>query len=351
MDVDLEVRQRYGQGARERVEELCCPVSYDASLLQKLPAEIVERDYGCGDPSRYVRSGETVLDLGSGGGKICYMAAQLVGSGGRVIGVDLNDEMLALARRYQAQMAGVLGEDRVSFRKGRIEDLALDLEEVSRYLAQHPVSGLQEMEAYGRWETEQRRTSPLIADNSVDLVISNCVLNLVEDASKARLVGEIFRVLKPGGRAAISDIVADREIPLRLKENAELWTGCLSGAFEEAAFLQAFRDAGFIAVMMDKWDPNPWRVVEGITFRSATLLAWKPQEERVVLRDHGVIYRGPMALVEDERGGRFPAGKRVAVSRDQYLRLTSGPYTDHFIGIPPDGEVAVSAPVSGGGCC
>jgi len=102
MNVESSVRERYSEGAKDRQESLCCPVDYDSGLLAMLPDEIIEKDYGCGDPSRYVHAGDVVLDLGSGGGKICYMAAQLVGKGGQVIGIDMNDDMLALARNYQA---------------------------------------------------------------------------------------------------------------------------------------------------------------------------------------------------------------------------------------------------------
>src|SRR3989338_7176898 len=134
MDVQTEVLRRYSEGAEERQAELCCPVDYDAKLLRLLPQEIVEKDYGCGDPSRYVREGDVVLDLGSGGGKVCYMTAQLVGEHGQVIGVDMNDDMLALARKYQAEMAIKLGGERVRFVKGYIQDLALDGDAMESYL-------------------------------------------------------------------------------------------------------------------------------------------------------------------------------------------------------------------------
>jgi tRNA A58 N-methylase Trm61 len=105
MNVESSVLARYSQGAQERQEALCCPVEYDRELLKLLPQEIIDKDYGCGDPSRYVRDGDTVLDLGSGGGKVCYIAAQLVGPRGRVIGIDMNDDMLSLARKYRADMS------------------------------------------------------------------------------------------------------------------------------------------------------------------------------------------------------------------------------------------------------
>lgn len=333
--MESHVRERYTGGAQVVEPALCCPVSYDPSLLALLPAEIVERDYGCGDPSRYVRPGDTVVDLGSGGGKICYMAAQLVGPAGRVIGVDMNDAMLELARRYQPEMSDKLGGDRVVFRKGRIQDLALDLDRVSDYLHANPVTDLASADAFQQWQETQRRESPMIPDNSVDLVISNCVLNLVDDHLKGQLVAEIFRVLKPGGRVAISDIVSDAPIPAGLKKDPTLWSGCISGAFEEAEFVRAFREAGFCGVAYDKWDAAPWQVVEGIEFRSVTLTAFKRPVSTQTERGHAVIYRGPLACVEDELGNRYPAGERIAVSQEVFSRLSEEPFADHFIRIAP----------------
>src|SRR5574340_1310043 len=109
LNVEQVVRERYAAGALRREESLCCPTRYDDRYLAVIPAEILERDYGCGDPTPYVQEGQTVLDLGSGGGKICYIAAQIVGPSGRVIGVDMNGEMLALARRHQPEIARRLG--------------------------------------------------------------------------------------------------------------------------------------------------------------------------------------------------------------------------------------------------
>ncbi len=329
------VLDRYSQGARATQPSLCCPVNYDSALLKLLPQEILDKDYGCGDPSRHVRAGDTVLDLGSGGGKICYMAAQLVGPRGRVIGVDMNDDMLALARQYQAEMAEKLGGDRVRFVKGYIQDLALDLEAQGRWLADHPVRAHGDLAAFEAWRERQRRQRPLIADASVDLVISNCVLNLVDDAHKRQLVGEIFRVLKPGGRVAVSDIVSDEPVPAGLKADPALWSGCISGAFQEQEFLQAFADAGFLAVAYDQWDAAPWRVVEGIEFRSVILTAVKGAGTPCLDYGHAVIYRGPYAQVRDDEGHVFPRGERMAVCERTYRFLAEGPYRNDFIGIPP----------------
>ncbi len=335
MDTTSIVLDRYTGAAQAPEPALCCPVSYDPALLALLPDEIVAKDYGCGDPSRYVREGDTVLDLGSGGGKICYLAAQLVGAEGRVIGVDMNDEMLELARRHQEEMAERIGGDRVRFVKGRIQDLALDVAEMEEYLRRHPVRSAADLDALGAWQDGQRRERPLIADASVDLVVSNCVLNLVDEREKALMVEEIFRVLRPGGRVAISDIVSDEPVPAHLRADPELWSGCISGAFEERDFLQAFLDAGFLAVRYDKWDAEPWRTVEGIEFRSATLTGVKGSGEACLDVGQAVIYRGPFAEVWDDEGHVFPRGERMAVCERTFRFLTEGPYGNDFIGITP----------------
>lgn len=335
MDVQTSVLDRYSQGAKEREAALCCPVDYDQNLLKILPREIIEKDYGCGDPSRYVRAGDVVLDLGSGAGKICYMAAQLVGERGQVIGVDMNDDMLALARKYQPEMARKLGGDRVRFVKGKIEDLALDLEALEDHLKTHPVDNTRDLAALQAWQTTQRNKRPLIADSSVDLVISNCVLNLVDEARKQQLVREIFRVLKPNGRVAISDIVSDELIPVHLKNDPLLWSGCISGAFQEQEFLRSFQEAGFLAVSYDKWDAAPWQVVEGIEFRSVTLTAVKGAGTACLDYGHAVIYRGPFSSVTDDEGHVYPRGERMAVCERTYKLLTEGPYKNDFIGIAP----------------
>lgn len=335
MTVEQSVRSRYSEGAFERQESLCCPVDYDPELLGMLPGEIVEKDYGCGDPSRYVRPGDIVLDLGSGGGKICYMAAQLVGPEGRVIGVDMNDDMLDLARRYQPEMAEKLGGDRVRFVKGYIQDLALDVAAMEEHLVEHPVTDAAGLAGLRAWQVAQRRQCPLFPDASVDLVISNCVLNLVDDAEKPQLVREIFRVLKPGGRVAIADIIADEPVPEILKRDPALWSGCLAGAFQEQEFVAAFAAAGFAGIRLDKWSESPWRVIEGIEFRAATLLAVKGQGRECFDYGHAVMYRGPYAEIRDDEGHIFPRGERIAVCERTFRFLTGGPFKDDFIGFEP----------------
>lgn len=335
MNVTRAVMDRYSQGAAEVQPALCCPVDYDTSLLALLPQEIIEKDYGCGDPSRYVHAGDTVLDLGSGAGKICYMAAQLVGDQGHVIGVDMNDDMLALARKYQDEMAKKIGGHRVRFLKGRIEDLALDVTALERYLQKNPVRSAGDLTALENWQDRQRHEQPMIPDASVDLVISNCVLNLVHDTDKQQLVRDIFRVLKPGGRVAISDIISDEVVPAHLKADPDLWSGCISGAFQEQEFIKAFTDAGFIAVCYDKWDVQPWQVVNGIEFRAATLTATKGTGTACMDVGHAVIYRGPYVSVNDDEGHVYLRGERMAVCQRTFKLLTEGPYKNDFIGITP----------------
>src|SRR5713101_7735065 len=219
------VSRRYAAGAKERADKLCCPVNYDSAYLKVIPCEVIERDYGCGDPSRYLREGEAVLDLGSGSGKICFIAAQIVGPKGKVIGVDMTDEMLEVARRNAPTVAERIGYANVEFRKGRIQDLALDLEQLDRQLEQSPIMNAASFLSADELAEELRVKQPLVASDSVDVVVSNCVLNLVEPKSKRLLFDEIFRVLKKGGRAVISDIVSDEEVPEEMQNDPELWSG------------------------------------------------------------------------------------------------------------------------------
>jgi ubiquinone/menaquinone biosynthesis C-methylase UbiE len=339
LNVESAVRTRYSAAAQTKVEALCCPVEYDRQYLKVIPQEILERDYGCGDPSRYLRPGETVLDLGCGAGKICFIASQVVGPSGRVIGVDMNDEMLALARRHQRAVSGAIGYENVEFRKGRIQDLALDLDRFESELKARPIGDLAGFLAAEARAEELRLTHPLIASESIDVVVSNCVLNLVEPGSKEKLFRELFRVLKKGGRAVISDIVSDEPVPEELQADPELWTGCISGALTEEGFLQAFVDAGFYGLQLLKWDPTPWRTVRGIEFRSVTVEAFKGKQGPCFERNQAVIYRGPFKEVLDDDGHRLERGRRYAVCDKTYQLFRKAPYRDCFEFVEPRAEV------------
>lgn len=340
LDVLDAVRNRYSQGAREFVPELCCPVDYDASLLEVLPEEILERDYGCGDPSRFCRPGDRVLDLGSGAGKICYMASQLVGEKGHVIGVDTTPEMLELARSHQDGIARRIGWKNTEFQNGVIQDLALDRDKLGAFLAEHPVRNLADLAALEAETQRLRKEEPMIADGSIDLVLSNCVLNLIDNADKQKLFREIHRVLKRGGRCAISDIVSDQDVPEKLRGSAELWSGCISGAIREDRFLQAFSDAGLYGVEIVAYQEKAWAIVEGTEFRSMTVVAHKGKEGACYEHNEAVIYKGPWKQVIDDDGHVFRRGERSAVCRKTFGIMRSEPYAPSMLPIPPLAEIA-----------
>ena len=231
---------RYSPAATTVEPALCCPVDYDAKWLKAIPQEVIDCDYGCGDPSKYVREGETVLDLGSGAGKICFIASQVVGKEGKVIGVDMNDAMLEVANRFAPVVAQVIGFANVEFHKGNIVNM-----------------------------------QDVVEDNSVDVVVSNCVLNLVSNNEKPALFKELYRVTAPGGRAVISDIVSNEDVPTEMQKDDYLWSGCISGAMKDDAVVEAFADAGFDEITVVKHETDPWQTVNGIEFRSMTVVACK----------------------------------------------------------------------------
>ncbi len=341
-DVESSVRDRYAQGAQQVQPALCCPITeYEGQYLKNLPAEIIEKDYGCGDPSRYVGEGETVVDLGSGAGKACYIMSQKVGPGGRVIGVDFNDAMLDLARKYQKPLAETFGFANVEFRKGRIQDLALDLDRVQQWLDENPVSSIEQMAAYESHCAQLRDNQPMIETGSVDVVVSNCVLNLVKPEDKGQLFSELFRVLKRGGRAVISDIVCD-ELPTEaIMQDADLWSGCIAGAYREDHFLEAFEEAGFHGIEILARHDEPWQVIDGIEFYSVTVQAFKGKQGPCLERNQAVMYKGPWKQVRDDDGHTYPRGKRMAVCDKTYKLLTgpNSPYASSIIGIEPKAEV------------
>jgi arsenite methyltransferase len=329
-EVEQAVSERYGAGAQAVEAALCCPVDYDPRFLTVIPQEVLDRDYGCGDPSTHLRAGETVLDLGSGGGKICFIASQVVGAEGRVIGVDMTDEMLDLARSAEPKVAEAVGYSNVEFRKGKIQDMRLDVGATEDYLAAHPVTDFASLAAYEAFVQKQKVERPLVADASVDAVVSNCVLNLVAHDEKPALFAEIFRVLKRGGRAVISDIVSDVEVPEHLRADADLWSGCISGAFQEEAFLQAFADAGFYGITLDKRDSAPWQVVEGIEFRSVTVVAYKGKQGPCYDHGQAVVLKGPWSAVLDDDEHVYERGVPTAVCAKTFEILSRAPYGEFF---------------------
>jgi ubiquinone/menaquinone biosynthesis C-methylase UbiE len=226
MDIKEQVREKYGEAAL-RVKSggssccgsapssQCCvdPITsnlYDSSETGAIPEEAVLASLGCGNPTALARlnPGETVLDLGSGGGIDVLLSAKRVGPTGKAYGLDMTDEMLALARENQRRT----GVDNVEFLKGEIENIPLP-------------------------------------DNSVDVVISNCVINLSVDND--RVLRETFRVLKPGGRFAVSDVVTRGHVPAGVRQNILLWVGCIAGALEDSEYAAKLAKAGFDAIELE----------------------------------------------------------------------------------------------------
>ena len=224
MDTKTAVEEKYGAAARavrESGSVACCdpglkccdPITtnlYDEAEKSGLPATAVLASLGCGNPTALIelKAGETVLDLGSGGGIDVLLSARRVGPTGKAYGLDMTDDMLALARENQRQ-AGV---ENVEFLKGEIENIPL-------------------------------------ADASVDVVISNCVINL--SADKGRVLREAFRVLKPGGRFAVSDVVVRGEVNEEVRRSMLLWVGCIAGALEEGEYGAKLAEAGFNKILIE----------------------------------------------------------------------------------------------------
>ncbi len=220
MEIKEVVKEKYGQaalrvytggssccGASAAQDGCCDPITselYDAAQTGELPQEAVLASLGCGNPTALAQlhPGETVLDLGSGGGIDVLLSARRVGPAGKAYGLDMTDEMLALARENQRKS----GLENVEFLKGEIEQIPLP-------------------------------------DNSVDVIISNCVINLSGD--KDRVLREAFRVLKPSGRFAVSDVVTRGEIPADVRKNILLWVGCIAGALEDREYTAKLAAAGF----------------------------------------------------------------------------------------------------------
>ncbi|HNC98863.1 MAG TPA: methyltransferase domain-containing protein, partial [Myxococcota bacterium] len=211
-------------------------------------------------------------------------------------------------------------------------DLSTDLDAVDARLANFPIRSSADLSDFEAWKAAAPK---LIPDGSVDVVVSNCVLNLVDDSYKRQLIREIFRVLKVGGRIAISDIVSDEVAPPELRADPELWTGCISGAFQEQELLLLLEEAGFYGIAIDKWESTPWQTIHGIEFRSVTVTAHKGKQGPCWEANQAVIYKGPWKQVEDDDGHILRRGQRVAVCAKTFALLTSEPYAGQTIGIEP----------------
>ena len=219
-DIKEVVKEKYGQaalrvhsggssccGASTALDSCCDPITanlYDDTQASQIPEDALKASLGCGNPTALAQlnPGETVLDLGSGGGIDVLLSARRVGPAGKAYGLDMTDEMLALARENQRKAS----VENVEFLKGEIENIPLP-------------------------------------DNSVDVIISNCVINL--SADKDRVLSEAFRVLKPGGRFAVSDVVVHGEVPAEVRASVLLWVGCIAGALQDTEYTSKLAGAGF----------------------------------------------------------------------------------------------------------
>jgi MoaA/NifB/PqqE/SkfB family radical SAM enzyme/SAM-dependent methyltransferase len=262
------VREFYRTAAIRANEDIVNPLAPDQGKADFIPMVSRQRSYGCGSPvsDAGVKQGETLVDLGSGSGVECFMAADMVGPEGRVYGIDMTDEMLELARTSKKEVVARLGYDNVEFKKGFLEELPLD-------------------------------------DQSVDVIISNCVINLSPD--KRRTFHEIFRVLKPGGRLVISDIVTDEEIPVAIKNDEKYRGECLGGAMRQEDLGAMLRATGFAGFFMIK--RFPYRQEGETRFYSLTFRTHKPEPEKKI----DLVYRGPFAAVYTESGQLLIKGRRA----------------------------------------
>ena len=238
------IQNRYGYAAIEKESCLCTPVSFNQKYLDSIPEEVIERDYGCGDPTKYVKHNDVVLDLGSGSGKNAFICAQVVGRKGKVIGVDQNKDMLNLSRGAIDYVADKIGYKNTEFIEGSIEKL----------------------------DELNNENEPIIKSFSIDIILSNCVLNLVNPESRKSLLKNIKRVLKANGRIAISDIVSNKKVPLSLQDDPDLWSGCISGAWYEPEFISDFKEIGFKNLKFAERSSEPWKIIEDIEFRTVTLV-------------------------------------------------------------------------------
>jgi arsenite methyltransferase len=310
------VKYFYGNAAEEPQENLCCPTAYPAEDTDHIPKEVIDRFYGCGSPVSIagIAEGETVVDLGSGAGIDCFIAARKTGADGKVIGVDMTDEMLRVANDSKGAVSENLGYENVEFRKGFLEDIPVE-------------------------------------SKSVDLITSNCVINLSPD--KRRVFSEMWRALKDHGRIVVSDIVSDREMPEHIKNDQKLLGECIAGSLTEHQFLSYLEQSGFYGI--DVLSKTYWKSIDNINFCSVTVRGYKFEKTSgCVYIGQYAIYKGPFKVVIDEEGHVLTRNQPFEICMDTAKKLSRAPYSGMFEIIEPDGEtngVNCCSPAGGTGCC
>ncbi len=293
-DITQTVSDRYARAA-EAGERMCCPTSYDMKALKSfIPEEVLNISYGCGTPAglETVRRGETVLDIGCGGGIDCFEASRLVGPSGHVIGIDMTETMLEVARRNAPVVASNLGHahSNVEFRHGMAHELPAH-------------------------------------DESIDLIISNCVINLAPD--KRKVFREMFRVARPGGRFTISDIVSDQVVPQYLVHDAAKWGDCLSGALTLAGYMDGLSAVGFQGIHLVKF--SPWQVIDGVHFFSVTLTGYRFDRTPASSDARFATLCGPFSRLRDERGRTYLRGIPEPIDPDSVRLLQHPSLAPYFL--------------------
>ena len=295
-----DVKDFYSEAAVTAQENLCCPTEYDLSDLSHIPKEVTEISYGCGSPvgRAGLQEGEVMVDLGSGGGIDCFIAAKHVGETGQVYGIDMTDEMLDVARKNASQVVKNLGYNNIKFKKGFLEDIPIE-------------------------------------DISVDLVTSNCVINL--STNKNAVFKEIHRILKPNGRFLIADIISEIEVPEEMRSNKELWGECISGALTLKEFLDHASNNNFNGLLIKK--DYLWKEVANIKFYSYTIEGFKYESNRNLPDTKSVFatYAGPFDSVIFQ-GTTFPISIPIKIDKITAELLSSHSYKGQFIITDPETE-------------
>ena len=338
----------YSKAAHETRKDLCCGVDYrdefPAEDLKHIPDEVLERNYGCGIPSelKTLEPGRTVMDLGPGFGRDCFIAARKVGAEGRVFGLDMNEDMLRQARRFQPQVSEGLGYDNIRFLQGQF-DIEIPLE-----------------------------------DNSVDVILSNCVNNLATDKETA--YSEMFRVLRPGSKLSFADIVSYQPLPLKLQQNERAWADCVAGVLSFQQLSEMLNQAGFHGVTLTPlylWSAgeqlqrtyfdlgdegsNGLSDEEADEVRAVRLYSVAVESFKPVVDPKGECYwKGQYAIfhgpgvsmqLDPDPDHVFQVGTLKEVCEKTATILKSDPFNSHFTVFEPQGEVEPRACLPEDGCC